>query len=287
VRRNTANEPYKKSKEIRNDDNHLDSKCKSNMSNILSWDKKSWLSKREFRLGTYVQTGEPAVVEILALSNFDFVVIDCEHSALSMEKVRNLIICCTASNIVPFVRVKSNSAHLIMEAIDAGAYGVQIPQISNAKAAKESIRASKYYPLGERGLNPYVRATGYGYHEMSEYMEHANANIITHLLLEGIEGVSNIDDILSTAGVDVIWPGPYDLSQSMGLPGQVEHPDVISKIEEIIKKARANNIAAGIFSDNVRIAKKWIKLGFRLVAVSYETKMLLDRASDIVDSLKK
>jgi 4-hydroxy-2-oxoheptanedioate aldolase len=266
--------------------NHSKPDCLSYRNNIFSWDKKKWLSDAKFRFGTYVQTADTAVVEILALAGFDFAVIDCEHSALSMEKVKNLIICCITSGIVPFVRVKSNSAHLIMEALDAGAYGIQIPQISNSKAAKESIQASKYYPLGERGLNPYVRAAGYGYHEISEYMKYANDNVVTHLLLEGRKGISNIDDILGTAGVDVVWPGPYDLSQSMGIPGQVGHPDILSKIEEIIKKARMKDIAAGIFSDNVEIAKKWIKLGFNLVAVSYETKMLLEKASAIADSLK-
>ncbi|MBW1943170.1 MAG: aldolase [Deltaproteobacteria bacterium] len=250
------------------------------------WDKRAWLDDMPFRLGTYVQTADPALVEVLARAGFDYVMIDGEHSPLSMETIKNLIIACSGNGIAPFVRVKQNIGALVMEPLDAGAYGVQIPQISTAQAAKEAIRSAKYHPLGERGANPYVRATGYSAQKFTDYIKWANDNTLVIIQVEGVEGISNIEAILDTPGLDVVWLGPYDLSQSMGRPGQVDHPDVIQKMKEVIEKARLRDIAVGTFADNVEAATRWIGLGLRLVAISYETRMLFERAKTIVDSMR-
>jgi 4-hydroxy-2-oxoheptanedioate aldolase len=249
------------------------------------WDKQAWVREKPFRVGTYVQTAETAVVEVLARAGFDYVIIDGEHSPLSMETIKQLIIACSGSGMAPFVRVKENNGPLVMEPLDVGAYGVQIPQISSAEAAKQAIRFAKYHPDGERGANPYVRATRYSAHQFTDFVKWANANTFVILQVEGVEGVSDLDGILDTPGIDLVWLGPYDLSQSMGLPGQVSHPDVVLKMKEVVGKAREKGVDVGTFADNEDVAAMWLESGVRFVGISYETRMLFDRACQIVKAL--
>jgi len=250
------------------------------------WDKRQWLGAKPFRIGTYVQTSDTATVEILAHAGFDYVIIDGEHSPLSSETIKQLIVTCSGAGIVPLVRVRENSGPVVMAPLDMGAYGIQIPQIANADAAEKAVRYATYHPLGERGANPYVRATGYSTQRFPDYVRRANANTLIILQIEGVEGVANVEPILATQGVDIVWLGPYDLSQSMGRPGEVEHPEVLKKMEEVVAKARAKRIGVGTFADNEEAARRWIDLGVGFVGISYETKMLFDRAAAIVNALR-
>ena len=255
-------------------------------SHLYSWDKRRWLDAMPFRLGTYIQTSDTATVEVLAHAGFDYVIIDGEHSPLSLETIKHLIVACAGAGIAPFVRVKENSGPVVMAPLDIGAYGVQIPQIANGEAAEKAIRYATYHPRGERGANPYVRATGYSAQKFTDYVQAANANTLIILQIEGVEGVANVEAILASTGVDIVWLGPYDLSQSMGRPGQVDHPEVLKKMEEVVTKARAKKIGVGTFADNEEAARRWIDLGVGFVGISYETRMLFDRAAAIVNALR-
>lgn len=251
-------------------------------SKTMQWDKAKWFADRPYRLGTYVQTTDTAVVEILAAAGFDFIVIDGEHGPVSIETVKHLILAAKAAGIVSFVRVRRCETDLIMSPLDAGANGVQIPQISDGEAARKAMASAKYDPDGFRGSNPYVRSNRYGADDYIAYVRDANLNTIVIVQVEGIEGIANLDDILAVSGIDVVWVGPYDLSQSMGIPGQVSHPSVLSKMKSVLEKADAHGIVGGTFADGIDSARRWIDLGVKLVAVSYETKMLFDKASEIV-----
>ncbi len=256
-------------------------------SEMVQWDKTKWLAERPYRLGTYVQTTDTAIAEVLAAAGFDFIVIDGEHAPISIETVKQLIVAAKGAGIVPFVRVRRCEPDLIMSPLDAGANGVQIPQISNGKDAEKAVESAKYHPDGQRGSNPYVRANRYGADNYVSYMQRANSNTLIIVQVEGIEGISNLDHILEVPGIDVIWLGPYDLSQSMGVPGQVSHPSVLSKMKSVLKKSASRGIVGGTFADGIDAARRWVDLGVQLIAVSYETKMLFEKASEIVDGVKK
>ena len=139
------------------------------MNGLEHWNKKTWLETRSFHLGTYVQTGDPAVVEVLAAAGFDYVVIDAEHSPLSMETIRNLIAAAEARGLAPLVRVKENRPALVMEPLDIGAAGVQVPQIETPEEASATVRAAMFHPLGQRGSNPYVRSADYASGDYAQY----------------------------------------------------------------------------------------------------------------------
>ncbi|MFH0844686.1 MAG: aldolase/citrate lyase family protein [Pseudomonadota bacterium] len=252
----------------------------------LKWRKKAWLYERPFVLGTFCQSSDPMVIEILSLAGFDFVVVDCEHGPYSAGDVKGLMVASTAGGIVPIVRVKQKMGPLIVEALDAGALGVLIPHVSRATDAREAVAHARYYPLGERGLNPYIRATGYSPEIFKSYLDWANENLVVIIQVEGLEGVKNIDEILQVPGVDIVFLGPYDLSQSLGMPGQVDDPAVVGKMEEVIFKAKEKKIALGTFVDDEDAAGKWIELGVRFMVVGYDTRMLLNGARAVVSSLK-
>jgi 4-hydroxy-2-oxoheptanedioate aldolase len=250
------------------------------------WKKRAWLEEKPFVVGTFVQLSDPMVIEILSSVGFDFVIIDFEHGPLGIDSARLSIIACNASGIVPIVRIKENAAPLVTEVLDSGAIGVQIPQICTPGDAKRAVFYSKYHPMGGRGINPYVRASGYSPELFRTYMTWANENHLVIIHVEGLEGVKNIDAILDTPGLDIVFLGPYDLSQSAGVPGEVEHPTVIQKMKEVIAKAHERNMVVGTFADNEAAAKKWIDLGVRYIVVGYDTRMLFHGANKVVSSLR-
>ncbi len=253
---------------------------------IKGWHKEKWLFDRKFVLGTFLQFYDTAGIEILAKAGFDFVVIDLEHGTFSAETVKTLVITANLNDIVPIVRVKENTGQLILGPLEAGALGVQIPFVCNAKDVKNAVSAAKYHPLGNRGMNPFTRATGYDPDAFGACMKWANENVIMIVQVEGVEGVDHIDEIISEPGVDVIFLGPYDLSQSLGIPGKVENPAVLEKMESVIAKASEKGVAIGTFADTPERAQKWIDLGVKYLTVSCDSKMLLDGARAIVSALK-
>jgi 4-hydroxy-2-oxoheptanedioate aldolase len=242
------------------------------------WTKKEWFRKNPFVLGTFVQTSDPAVVEILALAGFDFVLVDCEHGPFSAESMKGLMIASSAAGIVPVVRVKHNNASLVMEPLDSGAVGVQIPHIRTAEDARNAVTFARYHP--------HVRATHYCPEDFQAYMRWSNENSLVVLQVEGVEGVDHIDEILEVKGLDVIFLGPYDLSQSAGVPGEVTHPAVVDRMKGVMVKARNKGIAVGTFADNAEAARKWIDLGIQYMVIGYETRMLFQGAKATVSALR-
>jgi len=237
--------------------------------------------------GSFVQIPSPAVVEILAHAGFDFVIIDTEHAPFSIETAENLVRAAQLHDICPIIRVTDNDPTKILRALDTGAYGVHIPHVSSRTDAEAIIKAAKYAPQGERGACPYVRAADYSAFDQNEYFLSANENTLLVALIEGIEGVNNIDEILSVPGIDVAFLGPYDLSQSLGLIGQIDHPQVMKELEKVIMKANEKNVIIGTFADTIERAFKWRDLGCRFIAYSLDVGLLLNAGRDVLRKLKE
>ena len=254
--------------------------------NDAAWSKKAWFQKKPFVLGTFVQISDPTVVEILAGAGFDFVLVDCEHAPLSAESVKGLMIASSATGIVPIVRVEQNNASLVMAPLDSGAVGVQIPHIRTAEDAQNAVTFAKYHPLGERGVNPHVRGTRYNPEDFQAYIRWSNENTLVVVQVEGAEGVDHIDEILEIKGLDVIFLGPYDLSQSIGVPGEVDHPKVVDQMKSVILKAKRKGMAIGTFVDDAETAEPWINLGIQYLVIGYDTRMLFQGAKATISVLK-
>jgi len=247
---------------------------------------KTALNEGKTVFGSFVQISSPAVVEILAHAGFDFVIIDTEHASISIEAAENLVRAAQLHDICPIIRVTDNDPSKILRALDTGAQGVHIPHVSSRSDAEAIVKAAKYVPEGERGTCPYVRAADYSAFNQNQYFSFANENTLVIALIEGIDGVNNIDEILSVPGIDIIFVGPYDLSQSLGLIGQIDHPRVMEEISKVIWKARSKNRVVGTFVDTLERAYKWQDLGAQFIAYSLDVGLLLNAGREIVLKLK-
>jgi 4-hydroxy-2-oxoheptanedioate aldolase len=223
----------------------------------------------------------------MGFSGFDFVIIDAEHGPISIENAQNMIRAAESENITPIIRVDKNDESFILRALDIGAQGVEIPQINCKSDALRAVKSVKYSPKGERGVCRFVRAANYSSMDKFKYFESANKETMIIAHIEGVEGINNLDEILSVSGIDVIFIGPYDLSQSLDIPGEVNHPLVVEKMTEILNKCRKKNMAVGTFVDDVEAAKKWISFGVQYISFSVDVGILYEACKNIIKEIKK
>ena len=237
--------------------------------------------------GPFMKFTDPAAVEIMGFAGFDFVIIDAEHGPISMQSAQNMIRAAESVNITPIIRVANNDEALILRALDIGAQGIEIPQINSKSQAIKAVKSVKYSPQGERGVCRYVRAANYSSMDKFKYFKSANNETMIIAHIEGVEGINNLDEILSVPGIDVIFIGPYDLSQSLGIPGEVNNPLVTEKMKEVVLKCKENKVSVGTFADDIKTAKFWVSLGVQYMSFSVDVGILYEATKQIVKKLKK
>lgn len=249
---------------------------------------KAFKSKLEegYVIGPFSKTNDPAFVEIMGHAKFDFVILDLEHGPNSVQSLQNVIRGAEIANILPIVRVKENDSSIIGEVLDIGAAGIQVPQIESAEQAREVIRRARFAPAGTRGVCRFVRAADYSSMDRFDYFKKANEAIII-LQIEGQQAIQQLDAILDVEGIDIIFIGPYDLSQSVGVPGQVDNPIVIEKMMQIIETCNRRGIAVGTFVDNIQNARKWRDIGVKYISYSVDTGIFYEACSNIISDVNK
>jgi 4-hydroxy-2-oxoheptanedioate aldolase len=243
---------------------------------------KKALQEGKTVFGPFMKISDPAVVEIFGHAGFDFVIIDLEHGPLSIETAQNLVRAAEIVGITPVVRVSVNDPAQISRALDIGAQGVQIPHIVSKVEADIAVKASKFSPLGERGVCRFVRAADYSALQQQDYFRSANNNTLVIAMIEGAEGVQNINEILTIPGIDIIFVGPYDLSQSLGLLGQISHPKVCLELEKVANKAKAMGVAVGTFADSLELAKTYQGLGIKYISYSVDVSIIYEAAKQVI-----
>lgn len=207
---------------------------------------KQQLLAGQVALGVSVMIPSPQIVEMLGRLGFTWVLIDREHGTINRETMELMIMAANASGITPIVRPHSNEPLAILEAMDSGAQGVQVPHVSTAAAARAAVQAVKYHPLGERGLAVGTRSAGYGFGlAMSDYVTAANQESLVCIQLEDTEAIANLPEIAQVPGIDVLFIGPSDLSQALAFPGQKDHPLVEQAIGNAVQAIIASGHAAG------------------------------------------
>jgi 4-hydroxy-2-oxoheptanedioate aldolase len=217
-------------------------------------------------VGAFVMFPSPDIVEMLGYSNFDFVIIDSEHGRMTIEQIECLVRAADCSGTVPIVRVP-NDKNMILQVLETGCLGIQVPQINNMAEVQDIVKYVKYYPEGQRGLAFTTRAGNYGIGSFKHHMQRSNDELLISIQIENLKGVRNLNDILKVSGIDVLFIGPLDLSQSLGLPGQTDHPLVKETIEEIFKQGSEAGLAIGIDSNSEEVARNWLDYGMRYVTV--------------------
>jgi len=182
---------------------------------------------------TYTSAG---LVELLGRVGFDVIFIDCEHGPAGWDDVENMVRAAELVNVTPIIRVQANDPSTITRALDRGAGGVQVPHVNTRAEAEAAVRHAKFAPIGHRGFAGGRSAFG---EKMTEYTRRANAETMVVVMLEEVEALENLDDILKVDEIDVFFVAPGDLAQSMGLPGQMDHPKVQAAIDDAVARIKA------------------------------------------------
>lgn len=223
-------------------------------------------------LGIFSKTTDSAFVEAAGLAGLDFIILDMEHGPAGWDTIQHHVRSACITGVAPIVRVPGLDAHSIGAAFDAGAEGVQVPNISSGEQAAAVVAAARFHPLGGRGVCRFVRAAGYGSVAKETYFPRENEKLLV-LQVEGLEGVRNLNEILAVEGFDVLFVGPYDLSQSVGRPGEVEAPEVRSLIEDIAKEANARGKTWGLFCDTPEALARYKSLGVPYLSYSVDVSL--------------
>ena len=232
--------------------------------------------------GPFLKIRDPAVVEVAALAGFGHVIIDLEHGPGTIESAQDLVRAAEARGIAPLIRVGTNSESAVLRALDIGAEGVHVPHVSSAEDAQRALDSCYYHPAGHRGVCRFVRAAGYSSQDKEAYFAAANARTVPVLHIEGTAGIDALPEILQLSGHGVLFLGPYDLSQSCGVPGQVHHPDVVARMRNAVQLARERDVAVGTFVDTVEDARVWVELGVQYICLSVDVGILYDACAGLV-----
>ena len=210
---------------------------------------------------TYSSAG---LVELLGRMGFDAIFIDCEHGPAGWEDVENMVRAAELVDATPIIRVQSNDASTITRALDRGAGGVQVPHINTRAEAEAAVRAAKFAPLGHRGYAGGRAAQGV----KGNFTVHANAETMVVAMLEEAEALQNLDDVLKVEHLDAFFIAPGDLSQSMGYPGQPEHPAVQAAVADAVRRVRAAGRAPGVLTTDGASARRFLDLGALFIYVA-------------------
>jgi 4-hydroxy-2-oxoheptanedioate aldolase len=245
---------------------------------------KDRLAKGEPVYGPFMKSLDAAFIECAGHAGFDFVILDMEHGPAGFPELQNLIRGAEAAGVLPIVRTCDSSETAISKALDLGAKGIQVPQIQSAREAEDVVKAAKYFPKGQRGVCRFVRAANYSSTPRNEYFEQANEALVI-LQVEGKQVIHHLDSILNVKGLDILFIGPYDLSQSLGVPGQVSHPTVIEAIHMITERAKEAGVVTGVFCDTFEAATLWRNAGIQYLSYSVDVGIFTEACRTIVNEL--
>lgn len=231
--------------------------------------------------------GHPASAEIMARSGFDWVCIDLEHTATGLETTENLIRAIQYGGSEALIRLTNNDPNLIKRVMDSGATGIIVPMVETAEDAKKAVEALYYPPKGKRGVG-LGRAQAYG-PGFNDYKATLDDKAVCVVQIEHINAVNNLEDILAIDGVDAYFLGPYDLSASMGLIGQIDHPDVVAAIEKVRTVAQKLGKPGGmhIVEADEQKLQKALDDGFRFIGYSIDTRILDATCRSAMSKIKK
>lgn len=227
-------------------------------------------------IGVWSMLNSSTAVEAVGHAGYDWMLLDGEHSPMGLQNAIDHMRALAATGTMPIVRVATNDAILFKRYLDAGVSTVMVPYVQGPEEARAAVDAMHYPPGGKRGVAVMHRASRYGH--VSEYLKTASDSLCLILQLETLEALSSLEEIGSVQGVDALFIGPGDLSASMGLLGQPDHPKVQEVAAEALERARRLRIPLGILAPNPGAAERYIAMGFAFISVANDLAMLVQSA---------
>lgn len=232
--------------------------------------------------GTLVSLPSAEICELLAEIGYDWLFIDAEHGAFNPQQAQGMLQAAAPTPCV--IRVPAGEPIWIKKALDIGAAGVIVPQVHTAEQAKTIIHNCKYSPAGDRGVG-IGRAHKYGL-EFERYLKHANEETAVILQAESEQAIANIDEIAALDGVDAILIGPYDLSASLGKPGEINDPLVQAAIDKVISACQHNDVKLGYFGVTAEAVLPYKEKGFTLLTVGVDAAFIIQSANQCLINIR-
>ena len=222
-------------------------------------------------LATFVLVPRIEIVECLAYAGFEAVVVDLEHAPVGVPDLPPLVAAGHGAGAFVLARLGERSPAVIGAVLDTGVDGIVLPHVSSAEDARAAVDAGRFPPEGSRSLNPYVR--GAGYTGGDDFTRRANDGVAILVMVEGRDGVDALDAIAAVSGIDAVFVGPVDLSASLGLTGQPEHPHVVTAVGSILGRLNDHGVAGAVYCPTPEASARWQGKGARLVVLSADIAM--------------
>ncbi|MEO2022373.1 MAG: aldolase/citrate lyase family protein [Pirellulaceae bacterium] len=230
---------------------------------------KETLRNGELALGTMIfEFNTTGIARLAANAGAEFVLFDMEHTGWSIETIRMLLATTLSADIVPLVRIPATDYHFVARVLDMGAMGIMAPMVQDAQQARNLVQYAKYPPIGSRGGAFGISHDNYVSGPVVEKMTTANDQTLLIAQIETVSGLQNAEEIAAVEGIDVLWIGQTDLSNSLGIPGQFEHPDFKAAVQRVVSVARAAGKAAGYMGMSLEECEALYHAGFRCLAYS-------------------
>lgn len=248
---------------------------------------KQTLAAGGVSIGTFVfEFNTSGIGRLAAGAGAEFAFFDMEHTGWSVETIRTLIATTRSTDLVPLVRVPATEYHFVARVLDVGAMGIMVPMVESAAQAAMLVASAKYPPVGRRGAAFGVAHDDYSQGDIVEKMTSANREVLLIALIETAAGVRNVNEIAALEGIDVLWLGHYDLTNSLGIPGQFDHPLFKEAVAEIVAAGRRHDKALGFMASNVDQGRVYLELGFRMIAYGGDLWLYQTALRDGITSLK-
>jgi 4-hydroxy-2-oxoheptanedioate aldolase len=222
--------------------------------------------------------------EVLANQGFDSLTVDLQHGLIDYQMAFYMMQAINTTDAIPLARVAWNDPAMIMKLLDAGAYGIICPMINSREECEAFVGACRYHPKGYRSLGPTRARFAYG----MDYADHANDQILTIAMVETKEALDNLEEIVSTPGLDAIYIGPGDLGLSLGMEERVDNrsPEFLKIMDKVANECKAHNIVASIYTSDPNYAREIISHGFQFITVMGDTYMLAKMASQTIAAVR-
>jgi 2-keto-3-deoxy-L-rhamnonate aldolase RhmA len=248
---------------------------------------KEMAKSRKLKLGHFVvEFATPGIGHIMKSAGCDFVLFDMEHSGFGFETVKSAVRYMQAADLPVIVRVPSKEYHHIARACDMGAEGVMLPMVGSAAEARQILDCMKYHPDGKRGVALQVAHDDYRPGAVKDKLAAANRRTAFFAQIETADGVKNAEAIAAVSGVDCLWVGHFDLSVSLGIPGEFDNPKFAKAIERVIAAARKHGKALGRLVPTVEQGVQLHRAGFDLICYSGDVWVLHNALADALGQLR-
>lgn len=242
------------------------------------------LKEGQLTIGTFLGLASPLAAEVAALSGVDWVLLDLEHGGGGEEQVSPTVVASGGYGVPTLVRVESAERIRIGRVLDSGVAGVMIPRVDTVEQVELAVRHMSYPPNGDRGVATYNRAVAWGKDLDALAPEPKSALLVQ---IETLGALAEVEKIAAVPGVDALFVGPLDLSYALGVPRDFKNPKFLEALKKVLAAANAQNKVAGILASDTTIARFYVEMGFKFIAIGSDSTLMAKAITDAVDEIRK